>query len=225
MKNLSNVDIEEFLSRCERSRVENRTLEYNGKSYAIPYSTIKIQGEKINGLRENEERIALFEKFIEENSKSRKTYLDIGCNLGIFVKSYDHIFESVQGIDYDDYYIKQCKFLYPEIETSFIHDDINKNRLSDIVGDKKDVITALSMIEYIDNKENFIEDLYNLTNELCIIEGHSEDIIKGLDTYYERLINEQDWLVERVKETTDVGVNAPLNTFPTGRPVWICKKQ
>jgi len=224
VKNLSNVDIEEFLSKCKRERVEGRTIVYNGKSYAIPYSTIKIGDVKISGLRENGQRIELFEKSIIEHTQNRKTYLDVGCNLGVFVRSFQDLFEEVSGIDYDDYYIQQCKFLYPDIKENFKIYDLNKERITELSEDNYDVITALSMIEYVQNKEQFVSDLYDSTNELCIIEGHSEDINKGLDFTYQEIIQSFPWQVQRLQETTDAGINAPSNTQATGRPVWLCKK-
>ena len=224
MKNLSNVDIHEFLSRCKRERVEGRTITHEGKEYAMPYSTVKIQDIVLSGLRENQERLSLFEKIIEDNSESRDSYLDIGSNLGVFVRSFDHIFQNVTGVDADRYYIEMCDFLYEEEDCNFILADLNIRRVTDFITSPCDVITALSMIEYINNKEQFVQDLYDLTNELCIVEGHSEDIIKGYDKKYEELLKSKNWKVQRADFTTDVGVNAPAATQETGRPLWICKK-
>ena len=222
MKNLSNVDIHDFLSRCQGSRVENRNVEYDGKSYAIPYSTVKIQGSLINGLRENEERIQLFKDIILEDKGDKTSYLDIGCNLGVFVKSFSYIFDQVSGLDADSYYIEMCNFLYQELSQSFILANINNNRLADLFHQQFDVITALSMIEYITDKRGFVDDLFSLTKSLCIIEGHSEDIYKGYDKFYEGLLEEKPWSVERLGVLTDAGVNAPDHS--QGRPVWVCRK-
>jgi hypothetical protein len=59
---------------------------------------------------------------------------------------------------------------------------------------------------------------------VCIVEGHSEDIIKGFDLQYEEMLKVQPWTVTRMEETTDVGINAPLATIKTGRPIWVCVK-
>jgi hypothetical protein len=224
MKNLSNSNVEEFLKICKPERVEGRTLVYNGREYAIPYSTIKVQDILLPGLRENEKRLELFENIILENTSTRSTYLDIGCNLGVFVKSFNHLFEAVLGIDYDEYYIGQCRFLYPEMRDAFKVVDLNKNRIPEVIDRQVDVITALSMVEYIEDKKQFISDIYESVRELCIIEGHSEDIVKGYDIEYEKIIMSFPWKVTRLEETTDVGVNAPVNTRPFGRPVWVCIK-
>jgi hypothetical protein len=224
MKNLSNVDIHEFLSRCPIAAVENYMMVYEDKEYAVPYSTMKIQNKLIKGLRENVKRVALFEGLIRENTKDASSYLDIGSNLGVFVKSYDHLFDSVEGLDVDQHCIEQCAFLYPEIKDCFTLVNLNVTKLSDAVKEEKDVITALSMIEYVNDKQEFIKDLFNLTKQLCIVEGHSEDINIGADLRYEALLREQPWTVARLEQTTDAGTNAPQNTQEVGRPVWICKK-
>lgn len=80
------------------------------------------------------------------------------------------------------------------------------------------------MFEYINDKHQFAKDLCSLTKELCIVEGHSEDIVLGHDVTYEAILREQDWTVTRIEEVTDAGINAPQRTQATGRPVWLCQK-
>ena len=224
MKNLSNADIKEFLSRCVGQSVMGYKVKYDGKQYFMPYETITIQNQKITGLRENEERLLLIEKIIKDKKPPLGSYLDVGCNLGVFVSYFQDIFNEVAGIDCDSYNISQCHFLYPPIKESFTLSDINTKRLSAHYASPFNVITALSMIEYINNKENFIKDLYDLTTNICIIEGHSEDVNKGLDLYYEKLIRGRPWGVTRLEENTDVGLNAPENTINQGRVMWVCEK-
>jgi hypothetical protein len=140
------------------------------------------------------------------------------------VRSFDHIFEEVYGVDADWYYVEQCRYLYPDLESSFTLGDLNVTRLTDIFSSSKDVVTALSMIEYIDDKQAFVGDLFSLTNELCIVEGHSESIECGADAVYDSLLRTQNWEVEKLPITTDAGYNAPEATKNIGRPLWICKK-
>lgn len=224
MQNLSNVDIHEFLSRCDGSKVEHRRVEHEGRQYYIPYSTVKIQNKTIEGLRENGERIDLLRGIINDNVTDKNSYLDVGSNLGVFVKSLSDLFDSVNGVDYEDYYIGQSKFLYPEISDSFQRVDLNQTRLTEVFkGQKFSTITALSMIEYINDKPQFIQDLHGLTDGICIVEGHSEDIKLGHDKKYELLLQGQPWSVERLSDTTDAGVNAPRDTQETGRPIWVCR--
>tara|TARA_R110000824_G_scaffold201043_2_gene385102 strand:+ start:766 stop:1440 length:675 start_codon:yes stop_codon:yes gene_type:complete len=224
MKNLSNVDIHTFLSRCDRRFVEQRTMEYEGKTYAIPYSTVTIQDTKIKGLRENEKRLELYEKLINEHTTGRKSFLDVGCNLGVFVRYFSDMFEEVKGVDNEPYYNGQSRFLFPDIADSFVLNDINFVGLADLLKEPFDVITSNSMFEYINDKHQFAKDLCSLTKELCIVEGHSEDIVLGHDVTYEAILREQDWTVTRIEEVTDAGINAPQRTQATGRPVWLCQK-
>jgi len=224
MKNLSNVKPEDFLSRCKGRFVEGRQMIYQGKQYPIPYSTVTCQGTKLEGLRENFKRFELYEKLINEHTKGRSSYLDVGCNLGVFVRNFSDMFDSVKGIDYESYYVDQAKFLFENLSDSFILNDINATPLMSFLSEPFDVITANSMFEYITDKERFANHLRQLTKEMCIVEGHSEDIHLGHDVKYEKILKDQDWNVVRIKETTDVGVNAPAHTRKDGRPVWICTK-
>ena len=165
----------------------------------------------------------LIERAINGRVKQKNSYLDVGSNMGIFVRYFSDNFEKVTGVEMEEYYITICKYLYPEISASFVQNNLNFARLTDIFIDEKfDVITALSMIEYIDKKEEFVSDLFALTRNICIVEGHSEDINLGYDIAYENLLKAKDWNVERLEEMTDVGTNAPANTI--GRPIWICTK-
>ena len=115
-----------------------------------------------------------------------------------------------------------CRFLYQGLYENFILGNINNNRLTDLFQEQFDVITALSMIEYITDKRGFVDDLFSLTRSLCIIEGHSEDIHKGHDKFYEGLLEEKPWSVKRLDVLTDAGINAPDHS--QGRPVWVCRK-
>jgi hypothetical protein len=177
MKSISNVNPHDFLERCEATRVEHRTMDFEGRQYAIPYSTIQIGEDKLEGLRENEERIDLLRNIISNNAASPMVHLDIGSNLGVFVESLKDMFEASAGVDADPYYIDQCHFLYPDTESVFHLCDLNETTLGEKFDGLFDVITALSMLEYIKDKETFITDLYKLTDQVCIVEGHSEDVI------------------------------------------------
>tara|TARA_R110001592_G_scaffold215613_2_gene469001 strand:+ start:5888 stop:6562 length:675 start_codon:yes stop_codon:yes gene_type:complete len=224
MKNLSNVKPEDFLLRCKGGFVENRKMIYKGVEYNIPYSTVTVGGERLEGLRENFKRFELYERLISEHTTGRNSYLDVGCNLGVFVRNFSDMFNSVTGVDYESYYIDQAKFLFEDLSDSFILNDINATPLTSFLSEPFDVITSNSMFEYISDKERFANHLCSLTKEMCIVEGHSEDIHLGHDVKYEKILKEQDWDVTRINETTDVGINAPEHTKNDGRPVWICKK-
>jgi len=224
LDSISNVDPHEFLSRCQANRVEHRQMKFEGKSYFIPYSTVQIGEHKLEGLRENEKRINLLRDIIGDYANKPTTHLDVGCNLGVFVESLKDIFKSSEGVDADSYYIEQCRFLYPETKSKFHLANLNDKPLTSLFQERFDVITALSMFEYITFKQDFVSELFNMTDQICIVEGHSEDILLGRDVRYENLLRTQDWKVVRMEETTDVGINAPIATQATGRPVWVCVK-
>lgn len=215
---------EEILEMFPARLVESRTFTYKEKTYFQPYETIYINGEKFNGLRKNTDRGELFDKIIESKNLEYNNYLDVGSNLGFFVHHFSNKFKNVNGVEMEEFYTDMCNnILYPELSGRFINNNLNSKRLSELFTEQFDLITALSMIEYISDKSKFVEDLYNLTKQVCIVEGHSEDISKGLDSVYEKLLRSKDWDVERYSELTEPGTNAPSNS--PGRPLWICTKK
>jgi len=214
---------EEILEMFPARLVESRTFNYKGKTYFVPYETIYINGEKFSGLRKNTDRAELFDKILKEKNVEYKKHLDVGSNLGFFVHHFSSQFENNFGVELESFYVGMCNILYPELEGRFINNDLNVKPLRDIFTEQFNVVTALSMIEYINDKHSFVDDLYNLTSQVCIVEGHSEDINKGLDSLYESILKTKDWYVERYPTLTEAGTNAPSNS--QGRPLWICTKK
>ena len=215
---------EEILEMFPSRLVESRTFTYNGKTYYQPYETIFINGEKFNGLRKNTDRAELFDKILESKNIDFDSHLDVGSNLGFFVHHFSKKFKKSNGVEMESFYTDMCNdILYPELKGHFINNDLNVKPLRELFTEQFNLITSLSMIEYINDKRKFVEDLYNLTKQVCIVEGHSEDISKGLDSVYEKLLRSKDWDVERYSELTEAGSNAPSNS--PGRPLWICTKK
>jgi 2-polyprenyl-3-methyl-5-hydroxy-6-metoxy-1,4-benzoquinol methylase len=195
-------------------------LRYNldGRDYPRPYQTIVIEGKLIRGLRLCIDRQEIFELWIKAYGIFKGTYLDIGCQLGFFPKQMSYIFDEVTGIDCSKPYINACKLLHPEIADRFILQDANDLR---IVA-KADVVTALSMIEYIIDKEKFVKELFEHTNQMLILEGHAPDMANGTDKVWEKLLTAHPWKqVAKWDELTEPGLNA---TYSKGRPIWICLK-
>ncbi len=246
-QNTSDVDPHEFLSKCKGEAVEQLQFQFEGRTYFRPYASVILGGKKIRGLREIFNRFDLFEKIMDENDVDFKSYLDIGCNMGVFVEYFGRRFQRAHGIEKDQYYLGLQKFLYgDDPRTTFSWDeliedmkrtgtssdqdssirfhkiDINDGDWRQEFPRNVEVITALSMIEYISDREQFVKDLYDLTGKICIVEGHSMDMNDGLDSGYEELLKSQPWTVERRTELTDNGLNAPATA--KGRPVWVCKK-
>lgn len=214
---------EEILSLFPSHLVENRTIEYNGNTYFQPYESIYINGELINGLRKNTDRAKIFDDILSHSNITINSHLDVGSNLGFFVHHFSSKVQRSCGVELEKFYVQMCNILYPELKNVFIQNDINQKNLRNLLTDKFDLVTSLSMIEYINDKKTFVEDLFNLTNKICIVEGHSEDIQKGLDKEYESLLLTQNWQVFRYPFLTDPGINAPSSS--KGRPLWICTKK
>ena len=210
---------EQFLSQLNPDRVEQHKFTYKGAVYPRPYQTVFINGEEISGLREMKDRFALFKSIFDSNGVKYTSYLDVGCNLSYFPRQFSQFFPDVTGVEYDSYYINLVRQLYPQL--NIIQNDLNQKPLSRLFNRKFECITALSMIEYITDKHSFVRDLYNLSENLVIVEGHSLDINDGKDVHYEAILKTQPWTVTRLSVLTDNGINAPDRAM--GRPVWVCK--
>lgn len=196
------------------------TFKYQGQTYNKPYETLMLDGHEIQGLRENKVRLPLLDSIITEYTSHRDSYLDIGSNLGTVPNHFRKSFREVFGVEGDGHYMNLAKQIYPGL--GIMHMNLNQVRLTHVIRRKFDVITALSMIEYIIGKKEFVQDLYDLTQYVCIVEGHSEDIHRGTDKEYEALLKTQPWTVIRRPELTDPGINAPSHSV--GRPLWVMVK-
>lgn len=212
---------EQFLSQLNPDRVEQHRINYKGQVFARPYQTVFINGEEIPGLREMKQRFALFKSIFDENKVNYTSYLDVGCNLSYFPRQFSQFFGDVTGVEYDSYYINLVRQLYPQLNV--IQNDLNQKRLSQLFNRKFECITALSMIEYIHDKHSFVKDLYDLSEKVVIVEGHSLDINNGNDNHYEAILRTQPWSVTRIPTLTDNGINAPPEA--KGRPVWVCRHE
>lgn len=196
-------------------------VEYDGLRYNMPYETLRIGGVTIPGVRENEARFRLLEGILAP-VQPKYSLLDIGCNLGTTAGHFAQYFDRVTGIEAQAIYCGLAKELHPGVE--FHLADINRASLAGIIGARVySVVLALSMIEYIQDKRTFVEDLYRATEQVCIVEGHAEDIYpRQRHHHYEALLETQPWTVERLPVNTDPGLNAPKHS--QGRPIWVCRK-
>ncbi len=200
---------------------EGRMVTYEGVRYNAPYETITIGDVTIEGLRENTKRLPLLESIIQEYKAPQESLLDIGSNLGTTAAYFRPRFREVCAIEGDKTYVDLSKEIHPGLNVMWLN--LNVFPLTNTIRSRFSVVTALSMIEYIDDKAAFVHDLWKVTENLCIVEGHSEDIIpRGRDTEYEALLKTQAWEVVRRPELTDPGLNAPAHSV--GRPLWVCMK-
>lgn len=219
------LSLEELLKTLPSQ--EGLQIRHNGKVYFRPYQTFTYKGETFEGLREMKERKQLFLDLIEQHKVNTSgSYLDIGCNMGFFPRVLSEVFSEVCGIDYNPYYTWFAKTVAPHLADSYFNYDINSKGLKSFFGNETfDFITSLSMIEYINDKEQFVKDIFDLVKDdgLVVFEGHSMDINHGYDKKYENIIRSMPWKVERLSVLTDNGINAPREA--KGRPVWTCTKK
>jgi len=212
--------IHKILGMLERDRVEGRTFEFQGRPYAIPYQDIVIDGVKIKGLREVDSRIIDIMGIIIGAGLEIKSAVDIGSNTGAIIARFGEFLglKNVMGVEPDSYYVKLSQEIFPglNIRLGYLHQ-------MDFASMGADLVTALSMIEYVTDKPKFVHDLFRLTNKICIVEGHSEDIKLGIDKVYEKLLKQEKWAVIRHSKLTDAGLNAPSDS--PGRPLWYCIKE
>jgi len=211
---------------------EGETIKQDGHTYSKPYHPIILPGINIKGLREGVQRLELLDHLLDTYGcgQGAGTYLDIGCNSGFYLHNLRGRFKKVIGIEKDQRYVTFSRRLYAlgdkPVGSSVVNVDINKQRLKDWCTKnhkgKFEVITALSMIEYIKDQKAFVEDLFNATSHICIVEGHSSDIKTGADKKYEALLQSHAWQVIRLEEKTDPGTNA--SDQKNGRPLWVCVK-
>lgn len=199
----------------------NLTVTYDGETYPMPYETLRAGNIVIPGVRENIRRLALLESLLAD-VQPKFSLLDIGSNMGTTAGHFAKSFDRVTGIEAQAVYHGLAVDLFPGV--TFIHADINLAPLAGITGGRVySAVLALSMIEYIHDKRTFVEDLFKATEQVCIVEGHSEDIYpRQRHKVYEDLLKTQSWTVERLQEVTDPGLNAPK--WSLGRPVWVCRK-
>lgn len=220
------------LGLLRRDKVEGYTMIWRGKMEVMPYQPLLLGGEWTPGLRECHARFDLFVDVLTKlhvlprTGGSQGRYMDVGSNSGYFVKNFAKHFDEVCGLEQDPYYIELVDALYPELSPAIRQVDVNTSGWELSFQDLQwDAITALSMIEYVVDKEQFMRTLHGLLapGGVCLVEGHSEDLANGNAILYERILRSLPWDVACLPERTDPGRNAPPES--TGRPVWVCAKR
>lgn len=213
------MDLKAILARLPYQ--EGRTITFEGVRYNAPYETLNVEGTIIQGLRENHKRLLFLDSLITEYGAPRESLLDIGSNLGTTANHFRQSFQEVHAIEGDKVYVDLSRELHLGLNVTWLN--LNAFPLTSVIRRTFSVVTALSMIEYIEDKPAFVHDLYRTTEKLCIVEGHSEDIFpRGRDVEYETLLKAERWTVIRRPELTDPGINAPAHSV--GRPLWVCLK-
>jgi SAM-dependent methyltransferase len=198
------------------------TITYHGETFPMPYHSFTYGKDRVQGLRENVERLKLFDSILDQHGIQRHSLLDVGCNMGAVAAYFQGSFNQVYGLDSDPLFLSIASKLYPHLK--LVQQDLNKIGLRACLPSSRfTAVLALSMIEYVKDKEAFVRDLYQITGKICIVEGHSEDIYPRQRHYeYEHMLRKQPWKVARWPANTDAGLNAPAHSV--GRPLWVCLK-
>ena len=129
------------------------------------------------GWGSKEDQLVRFNTIIENFNLKGKTIMDVGCG---FADLYNFLVENeinvnYIGVDIIPEFINYCKKEYPQ------HKFYCKNVMLDLELPNPDVIISLGTLNYNLNKVNnlkyskmFIKRLFNLTNELLIVDFLSE---------------------------------------------------
>lgn len=204
----------EILDMLGGEHADGCTMQYGGKRYPMPYHSFYIGDQKIEGLREIDNRVAMIRGEIEKYNVQKQHLIDLGCNMGSIANAIGQDFVDWYGYDIDQRQLSIAQKLYGN---HFVH--LNFEHHLDIIPDA-DVFLLLSVIEYIDKKEVFLQKLARKTRGICIIEGHSMDDKYNKTEMYDKMIRACEWDVHKLEYKTDPGKNAPKES--TGRTVWTC---
>ncbi len=149
----------------------------------------KIQRKRLFAIRDAFFKI--LENHYSKKELKEKTLCDIGCNAGFFL--YELFiklkFKKVIGIEPRETNLKKAKFIAKYFKLSK-----NKYKLKqmDILGKaqipKSDIVIVPGVMHHLDNHLKALEKIYDITNELCIIETmvltddvNSNEIAKQLE--------------------------------------------
>jgi 2-polyprenyl-3-methyl-5-hydroxy-6-metoxy-1,4-benzoquinol methylase len=180
-----NKDMQEIIEKNYYVNHEllEKAFDYNTSGNGKCYYSATINGKKYNGERNWDERWSLLKNCIDFNNKN---VLDIGCNMGIFLtylKKFKNI-KNALGIDEPDELLKlsnksetinSAKLLSSGfgVDISFKQIDINKENYEEIIGCNFDIVIAMSIYKWINDKDRFLKYLSNFNN--ILYEGHGSD--------------------------------------------------
>jgi serine/threonine protein kinase len=154
---------------------------YPGKYMA--YYSLDIEGKKFPGERPWEKRWEYIGKALRDacggNLKGKKV-LELGCNLsllsiwaareGAVCNGYEYAADILEGSR-----LAAQAFGVAE-QCSWQQADFNKKEVTDRIGDDYDVCTCLSVMNWVNNKENLINLLSR--QKVVLYEGHDSDEVE-----------------------------------------------
>lgn len=187
------INLKEELKRIfENNFYVNHTIleeafKCNTSGNGLCYYGIDIDGKSYHGERNWNDRWNLLKDSLEFNGKN---VLEIGCNMGIlsiYLKKFRDINKAV-GVDQPDEMlivtnkrdtIKAAKLLKDGFcvdDISFVQMDLNKEKYEEILGYDFDIVAAMSIYKWIEDKERFLNYLSKFKH--IIYEGHEPDEVE-----------------------------------------------
>lgn len=136
-------------------------------------------------VRLNMWRLRKFRKIIKKYSTSHKTLLDVGCGYGSFLTLFKNDF-NIYGMDISHHAIEvakirlDCPVQQANIENEFPYDK------------KFDIITAIDVIEHLNNPRIAIQNIYNHLNEEGLFCFQLPTVNNGLSNLINKLFFAHD---------------------------------
>lgn len=133
----------------------------------------------------------ILNKYYSKNELRRKTICDVGCNTGYLLFEIFKAFnvKKAVGIEPRQTNLKKARFIakyFKLPKNNYLlkkGDILDKSNIS-----KSDIVIISGVMHHLDNHLKALEKIYNITNELCIIETmvlpdklNSKEILKQLE--------------------------------------------
>ena len=133
----------------------------------------------------------ILNKYYSKNELRRKTLCDIGCNTGYFLFEVFKEFnvKMAVGIEPRQTNLKKARFIAKYFKLPKNRYQLKKGNVLDKSSiPKSDIVIIPGVMHHLDNHLKALEKIYNITNELCIIETmvlsdelNSKEISKQLE--------------------------------------------
>ncbi len=172
-----------FLEKCRFDTSCSFNLDELQEEDARPYQPISIGALKISGHRPHfDSRLQAVRRILlKMNSQTKRplTYLDIGCNSGLFSRKasfWKEVGHSI-GTDGSKNFVTLAKtlaFLEDCQNTEFYKLESGRESMAEILS-SVDFVSVLSVYHHIQNKDSFLEDLVRLKPQAVIFEWATQD--------------------------------------------------
>ena len=149
----------------------------------------KASGNKLESIENPSGRLLVYSELFLKKKISTKKHLDVGCDSGDLTF---FIWNSLNkpktdAFDVNEKAIQQAKLKYQRYQANGLNFFIKKNNS---LNGKYDLVTALEVLEHVDDKERFVLDLkHSMTRTgLCVISVPHKGLFDILDPFNFRFI-------------------------------------